>query len=284
MGTYAVTGSASGIGRAVADKLRAAGHTVIGVDLRDAEVTADLSTAHGRCDAAAAVLHAARHRLDGAVLAAGIGPAPGDDRPRLIMQTNYYGVVDLLTAWQPALAAARHAKVVVVSSNSTTTIPMVPRRAVRALMVDDPAEAIRAVRWFRSAAPAMAYAASKLAVSRWVRREAVTAQWAGHGIRLNALAPGAIMTPLLQEQLTTPREAEAIHRFPIPVGGFGDPDHVAEWMLFMLSDAAEFLCGAVIFLDGGSDAYFRSDHWPSPLSVLGTPRYLLRARNFRAVT
>jgi hypothetical protein len=92
------------------------------------------------------------------------------------------------------------------------------------------------------------------------------------------------MTPLLQEQLSTPREAEAIHRFPIPVGGVGDPDHVAEWMLFMLSDAAEFLCGAVIFLDGGSDAYFRSDHWPSPLSVLGTPRYLLRARNFRAVT
>jgi NAD(P)-dependent dehydrogenase (short-subunit alcohol dehydrogenase family) len=284
MGSYAVTGSASGMGRAVADKLRAAGHTVIGVDLRDAEVTADLSTAHGRCDAAAAVLHAARHRLDGAVMAAGVGPAPGDDRPRLIMQTNYHGVVELLTAWQPALAAASHPRVVVVASNSTTTIPMVPRRAVRALMADDLAKAVRAVRLFRSAAPAMAYAASKLAVSRWVRRQAVTAQWAGHGIRLNALAPGAIMTPLLQEQLSTPREAEAIRRFPIPIGEFGDPGHVADWMMFMLSDAAEFLCGAVIFLDGGSDAYFRSDHWPSPLSVVGTPRYLLRAKSFRAVT
>ena len=41
MGTYAVTGSASGMGGAAAAKLRAAGHTVIGVDLRDAEVTAD---------------------------------------------------------------------------------------------------------------------------------------------------------------------------------------------------------------------------------------------------
>lgn len=47
MGTYAVTGSASGMGRQASEKLRAAGHTVIGVDLRDAEVLADLSTAQG---------------------------------------------------------------------------------------------------------------------------------------------------------------------------------------------------------------------------------------------
>ena len=48
MGVYAVTGSASGMGRAVADKLRAAGHTVIGVDVKEADVVADLSTGSGR--------------------------------------------------------------------------------------------------------------------------------------------------------------------------------------------------------------------------------------------
>lgn len=281
MGTYAVTGSASGMGRAVAEKLRAAGHTVIGVDLHDAQVAADLSTAHGRSDAAAAVLATARHRLDGAVLAAGVGPTPGPDRPRLILETNYRGVVDLLTAWQPALAAADKAKVVVVSSNSTTTIPMVPRRAVRAVLAGDLERAIRAVTVFRRAAPAMAYATSKIALSRWVRRHAVTDQWAGRGIRLNALAPGAVMTPLLQRQLVTPSEADAIHRFPIPVGGFGDPGQVADWMMFMLSDAADFMCGSIVFLDGGSDAYFRADHWPSPLTIAGVPRYLSRSRRFR---
>lgn len=284
MKVYAVTGSASGMGRAVAAKLRAAGHTVIGVDLHDAEVIADLSTEHGRADAAANVLHAAGYRLDGAVLAAGIGPTPGADRPRLIVQTNFCGVVDLLSAWQPAFAAAKGAKVVVVSSNSTTTIPMVPRRAVRALLAGDLEKGTRAVTVFRGAAPAMAYAASKLAAARWVRRHAVTPQWAGSGIRLNALAPGAIMTPLLERQLATPSEAAAIRGFPIPVGGFGNPDHVAEWMMFMLSDAAEFLCGSVIFLDGGSDAYFRADHWPSPLTAIGAPRYLLRAHRFRSAT
>ena len=48
MGTYVVSGSASGIGATVAARLRADGHTVIGVDLHDAEVTGDLATTSGR--------------------------------------------------------------------------------------------------------------------------------------------------------------------------------------------------------------------------------------------
>ena len=56
MGVYAVTGSASGMGRAVVDKLTAAGHTVIGVDLSAAEVVADLSTVAGRSHAVRDVL------------------------------------------------------------------------------------------------------------------------------------------------------------------------------------------------------------------------------------
>lgn len=282
MGTYAVTGSASGMGRSASEWLRANGHRVIGVDLHDADVIADLSTASGRARASAAVLDVAAHRLDGAVLAAGVGPTPGLDRPRLILETNYRGVVELATAWRTALAATGNAKVVVVSSNSATTVPMVPRRAVRSLLSDDVDAALRWLRPFRRAAPAMAYAASKIAVSRWVRRQAVTPQWAGRGIRLNALAPGAVMTPLLQKQLATPREAKAIRGFPVPIGGYGDPERLAEWIVFMLSDAADFLCGSVVFVDGGSDAYFRSDDWPTAPTWVQTPRYLWRFRRFGA--
>src|SRR5512139_1805680 len=115
MGVYAITGSASGMGRKVAEKLRDAGHTVIGVDVKEADVVADLSTPEGRRVAAAGVLAAAGNRLDGAVLAAGLGPGDGPDRLRLIAQVNYLGVVDLLQAWRPALAAADRAKVVVFS-------------------------------------------------------------------------------------------------------------------------------------------------------------------------
>ena len=267
------------MGHRAAQRLRADGHVVIGVDLRDAEVVADLSTAPGRTTAATRVLELADH-LDGAVLAAGIGPTPGADRAGLIYQVNFFGVVDLLNAWRPRLAAAHRAKVVVVASNSTTTTPAVPRRAVRALLAGDPGKAQRAVRLLGPAAPAMAYAASKIAVARWVRRQAVTSDWAGEGIRLNALAPGAILTPLLEKQLATPREAKTVNAFPVPVGGFGDPGSLADWMLFMLSDAADFLCGSVIFVDGGSDAYFRADSWPTALSVFGLPRYLWRFAAF----
>jgi hypothetical protein len=62
----------------------------------------------------------------------------------------------------------------------------------------------------------------------------------------------------------------------VPVGGFGDPEHLAQWMRFMLSESAEFLCGSIVFVDGGTDAYFRSDHWPRRVSLAEMPRYLLR--------
>ena len=282
MGTYAVTGSASGMGHAVAAKLRANGHTVIGVDIKDADVVADLSTPAGRRAAADAVRSACGGRLDGAVLAAGLGPTPGRDSPRLITQVNYFGVVELLEAWRPALAAGQRAKVVVFSSNSTTTIPAIPGRAIRALLAGDGEKAVRTLRLFGRAAPSMAYGASKVAVSRWVRRRAVTRDWAGAGIRLNAIAPGAILTPLLEKQLATPAEAKTIHAFPVPIGGFGDAGQLADWVVFMLSDSADFLCGSVVFVDGGSDAYFRADDWPGPVPARRLAPYLWRFKRFKS--
>ena len=282
MGVYAVTGSASGMGGAAAARLRADGHRVIGVDLRDADVVADLSTPQGRYDAGRRVVTLCGGHLDGAVLAAGMGPRPGAQHVPNILSVNYFGVVELLQAWRPALAATGSAKVVVVGSNSSTTMPMVPSRAVRALLRNDLDAAVRAVRLLRPAASPMAYGASKIALTRWVRRTAVMPDWAGAGIRLNAIAPGAIATPLLDEQLATPREARAINAFPVPVGGFGDPDQLARWMVFMLSDAADFLCGSVVFVDGGTDAYFRADDWPRRPSSAGLVGYLRRLRGFSA--
>jgi NAD(P)-dependent dehydrogenase (short-subunit alcohol dehydrogenase family) len=290
MSVYAVTGSASGMGRAVAERLRAAGHTVIGVDIQAGEtgtgprsdIVADLSTPLGRRDAIERVLSASGERLDGAVLAAGVGPAPGADRCRLITQVNYFGVVELLDGWRAALASSGDAKVVVFSSNATTTMPAVPDRTVRALLAGDGDRAAGSVRVFGRNAPAFAYAASKIALSRWVRRAAVTPDWAGAGIRLNALAPGATLTPLLERQLATPREAALVHSFPVPIGGFGDPGQLADWAVFMLSDSASFLCGSVIFVDGGSDAYFRADDWPHSVPLRRLPAFLRRMRAFAA--
>ncbi|GAA3666448.1 SDR family oxidoreductase [Nocardioides ginsengisoli] len=282
MGTYAVTGSASGMGAAVVQQLRADGHTVITVDIKEADVVADLATAGGRRAAAQEVLDRAAV-LDGAVLAAGLGPAPGRDRARLIAEVNFLGAVELLEAWRPALAAADKAKVVVFSSNSTTTMPMVPRRAVRALLERDVPKALKTLRLFGKMAPSFAYGASKIAISQWVRREAVTREWAGAGIRLNAIAPGAILTPLLEQQLATPAEAKRIKAFPVPIGGFGDAGQLARWVVFMLSDAADFLCGSVLFVDGGSDAWFRAEDWPRPVPARRIGSYLAQMKAYRAI-
>ena len=279
MSTYVVTGAASGMGRAVAEKLSAAGHTVIDVDIVEATVTADLSTPAGRRRAATEVLERCGGVFDGAVMAAGLGPAAG--RTRLIAEVNYFGVVELLEAWRPALAAAGGSKVVVFSSNSSTTVPMVPGRAVRGFLDGEVDKVLGTLRIFGRQAPTFAYAASKIAISRWVRRTAVLPEWAGAGIRLNAIAPGAVLTPLLEKQLATPAEARQIERFPVPIGGYGDPSHLADWVVFMLSEAADFLCGSVVFVDGGSDAWFRADDWPRGVPARRIRGYLRRMREFR---
>ena len=270
------------MGLQAARRLTDLGHTVIGVDLKEGDVIADLSTPRGRRMAADGVLAASGGRLDGAVLAAGLGPGPGADRNRLIAEVSFLGGGELLEAWQPALANADRAKVVVISSNSTTTVPVVPRRTIRALSARDTDRAVRSLRLLGRNGSAIMYAASKIAVSRWLRISAVSAEWAGAGIRLNALAPGAILTPLLQAQLADPREGAAVRKFPVPIGGYGDAGQLADWMCFMLSDSADFLCGSVIFVDGGSDAFFRPQEWPTAVPLRRLPRYLWRfARGVR---
>ncbi|MEI7057283.1 SDR family oxidoreductase [Nocardioides sp. CCNWLW239] len=281
MAVYAVTGSASGMGAAVVERLLAAGHRVVTVDLRDADVVADLSTPEGRRDAVEKVLAAVGGRLDGAVLAAGLGPAPGRERPALITRVNYLGVVELLEGWREALAATGDAKVVVFSSNSTSTMPLIPARAVRALLDGDVERAVKAYRIFGKGAPAMAYGASKVAVTRWVRRRAVEPEWVQAGIRLNAIAPGAVLTPLLEKQLATPGEAKAIRSFPVPAGGYGDPGLLADWVIHMLGPAADFMVGSVVVVDGGTDAWFRADDWPRPVPGRRLRGYLRRMREFR---
>jgi NAD(P)-dependent dehydrogenase (short-subunit alcohol dehydrogenase family) len=105
------------------------------------------------------------------------------------------------------------------------------------------------------------YAGSKLALARWVRRTAPGADWAGAGIRLNAVAPGAVLTPLLQAGLDDPTWGPAIRSFPIPTGGFGMPDQIAPVIAFLLSPEASFCCGSVVFADGGTDAMLRPDEY-----------------------
>ena len=276
MGKYVVTGAASGMGHEVARRLRADGHEVIGVDLADADVEADLSTSAGRAHAVRAIMTRAGGRLDGAVFAAGVGALRGKER--LTVEVNVLGVTELLMGLQPELAAADKAKVVVFGSNSTTSTPFVPRRAVRLLEAGETERAVRIVRRMGPLSGPAAYAASKIAVSRWCRRHAVSDQWAAAGIRINVIAPGPVLTPLLRKQLASSTAAQ-VRSYPVPVREYGTPEQIADWVMIMLSPAADFMTGSVVTVDGGTEALLRTDDWPARLPLGRVPRMLSALRN-----
>ena len=94
-----------------------------------------------------------------------------------------------------------------------------------------------------------------------MRWSAPGAEWTGAGVRLNAVAPGAVLTPLLQDGLEHPVFGPAIRSFPIPTGAFGAPEQIAGAIAFLLDPDAAFCCGSVLFVDGGTDALLRPDQY-----------------------
>lgn len=258
MGTFAISGAGSGIGLASRQRLEAKGHKVIGIDLKNAEIIADLSNNTGRRTAVNEVMSQCGGYLDGLLTAAGVGP-PFD--PATMVSINYFGTEALLTGLHPVLMNHARAQVVAISSNSTTTMPDIPADLVQACLDLHEGDARKLAETYGDGAT---YAASKTAVARFVRRNAPTKHWAGNGIRLNAIAPGATLTPLLQAGLDSPDYGPAIKAFPVPTGDFGSPDEIAAWIEHMLiGDGCRFMCGSLVFVDGGTDAMVRADAWPT---------------------
>jgi len=238
----AVTGSASGIGAAVVSALRSQGEDVIGVDLRDADVCADLSTDEGRQAAIDGVLERSGGSLDALVLCAGIGPHTDD--PVRIIEVNYRGAVAVLDGLFPALRGAA----VAVSSSSSTMV----KWADNPIAKGTEEEALRDAGEYRGQ---LAYAWSKNALTVAVRERAP--KWGAAGIRLNTVAPGAVETPLLEAGLADPRYGEAIRNYQAPIPRHGKPEEIASLILFLLGPDAGYIHGAQFMIDGGSDALMR---------------------------
>lgn len=250
-----ITGAASGMGAATLKRLRAAGREVIGADLSGADLTADLSTKAGRVSVIDALEGV---ELDGVAAFAGVSGF--NERPgSLVVSTNFFGSVDLLAGLRPALVATQGA-VVATSSNSATTAPGIDSGLVEACLSGDEDLA-------RALADGIggpgAYAASKLALARWVRRNAPSEEWAGKGVSMNALAPGHIETALTTEMMKEPAAASVIARSPLPIGRPGQPEEIAALTEFLLGDFGRFVVGSIIFIDGGVDALRRADDWPA---------------------
>lgn len=253
MKTYAMTGGATGIGAAIKKALQDGGHKLIVVDLKDADIECDLSNSDGRASAIAAILDLAPDGLDGFIACAGVG-SHVPNLP-LIANVNYYGTTELVAGLKDSLAA-KHGGVILISSNSA---PMKTNNAFVDALLNDDANALATE--LESMEGQTAYSGSKQAVARWMRRN--TAAYAARGVRMNAVAPGYTETPMTAAVKDDPLYGDAIRQFveSIPVGRPGAPEDMANAVQFLLSDEASFVCGSVLFVDGGHDAMLRSDQF-----------------------
>ena len=232
-----VTGATSGIGRAIALAFAEAGAEVTSTGTRDAVGDYELAPVgdYRRCrmseDGDIEDLAASLDRLDVLVNNAGTNMPGGRDEadPDVFAETlqiNLLSVQRLSTRCRPLLAASGlpggGAIINTASMATFFAVAMIP-----------------------------GYTASKAGIGGLTR--VLAAGWAGDGIRVNAVAPGLIDTPMTEPMkpfdfLTEPMMARTA------LGRWGTPDDVAPTVLFLASDAARFITGAVVCVDGGYSA------------------------------
>ncbi|MDJ0946422.1 MAG: SDR family oxidoreductase [Kiloniellales bacterium] len=220
-----VTGGTSGIGLAIAKGFAEAGWQATAAGLGAGATEADgLDLVELDVTEAAAVRAclAGFERLDALVNAAGVIRRHEELEPEVfasVVDVNLNGAMRCCAAAKPLLAAAGGSIINIASMLSFFGGGVVP-----------------------------GYSASKGGIAQLTKSLAIA--WAGEGIRVNALAPGWIATPLTQALRDDPaRESAILSR--TPMGRWGRPEELVGPALFLAGEGASFVTGAVLTVDGG---------------------------------
>jgi NAD(P)-dependent dehydrogenase (short-subunit alcohol dehydrogenase family) len=256
--TYVITGTASGIAAATARILKEAGNRVVGVDIHDADILADLSTKQGRLDAANKAIEVCDGGIDAVITCAGLAHPIAKT-----VSVNYFGMTEFLDALAPTLAKAGAPRAVLISSMAS----LMPndKALVEAMCVDDDeAKAVARAQELVDTGGGMEqliYGSTKRAISRWVRRESIKDHWACAGIPLNAVGPGIVRTPMVADMIATQEARDALDaQVPMPCNYYLEPEDVAELLIWLASVKNTHVTGQTIYIDGGSDAALRGDN------------------------
>ena len=235
-----VTGAGSGIGLASVRRLAAEGATVVAVDIDEAAGQAAATETGGLFLAADVASEeqvrqvfdqvAARYgRIDIAFNNAGISP-PEDDS---ILSTG-------LGAWR----RVQEVNLTSVYLCCKYVIPHMQRRGQGSIINTASFVAV-----LGAATSQISYTASKGGVLAMSRELGV--QFAREGIRVNALCPGPVNTPLLRELFAADPERAARRLVHVPMGRFAEPEEIAAAVAFLASDDSSFITAASFLVDGG---------------------------------
>jgi NAD(P)-dependent dehydrogenase (short-subunit alcohol dehydrogenase family) len=233
-----VTGSAGGIGLATAQLFRSEGATVVGVDLAESEF-ADVSIVADVTDAEQieALYNRTREehgRIDVLFNNAGINPT--DDNS--VLDTT-------LEAWQR------------VQDVNLKSVFLCCKYGIPHLLETGGGSVINTASFVAimgAATSQISYTASKGGVLAMSREMGV--QFARQGVRVNALCPGPVNTPLLQELFAKDPEKAARRLIHLPMGRFAEAREIAQAALFLASDDSSYITASTFLVDGGlSGAY-----------------------------
>lgn len=249
MRTIAVTGAASGMCAATAARLEQDGHRVIRVDWKGGDVVADLGTPAGRSKAVEGVRRLAGAALDGLVSGAGLGPY---DDPAAVVRVNYFGAVAVLDGLFDLLARGREPAAVAISSIGAVFEALHVPGFAEACLAGDEATALARI---DGKDGNVAYANAKHALGLAVRGRAPA--WGAAGVRLNAVLPGKVATPMLARIHAHEVLGPTVSALPVPLGREAQPEELAGAIAFLLGPDARYVHGALLKVDGGSDALVR---------------------------